>query len=434
MKILYCSSYGDAIDPALRMKLDGNQVRVWIKDPKHQDVFDGLVEKVSSFQSSVSWADLIVVEDNGCPEVWKAAHNLKPIFGGSPFAAKLEKDRKFAHDIMKQIGLKRFESISVRTVEQAIAHQKSHKVPHVFKPEGSKVESHHTIIGEQPDGEDGILLLERFKDAKIPVDSIEIEEKIDGLEFGIQTYFTGEDWIKCIPEINFEHKHINEDEKGGLCGEAGTLLGYRSAFDMGIFEQTLGRIKPILQKENYRGELDLNMIVRKDEEGNPEFFPLEYTPRFGKPSVFIEDELRVTPWAKFCADIAMGHDPDLEVHYDWAVGVVLMAFGFPFSESFMKVSHELPITGINEENIQHLHLQQAKEKNGMFVTASAEGYSLVATGRGDSISEAKSRAYNNLSQVRIPMAVARRDISDKISEGLLESYGILKSRIAEEVA
>ena len=50
MKILFLSMYGDGLDIALRMALDGNEARAWISDPKSQDVYDGLIPKVLSWQ------------------------------------------------------------------------------------------------------------------------------------------------------------------------------------------------------------------------------------------------------------------------------------------------------------------------------------------------------------------------------------------------
>ena len=89
MRILFITNYGDGMDVALRMKMEGNQVKAWIKDRKYQDIFDGLIEKVPAFGPAIYWADLIVFDDNGCKEVWEMAHRIKPCFGGSSFGEKL---------------------------------------------------------------------------------------------------------------------------------------------------------------------------------------------------------------------------------------------------------------------------------------------------------------------------------------------------------
>ena len=62
-----------------------------------------------------------------------------------------------------------------------------------------------------------------------------------------------------------------------------------------------------LIENNYCGEIDINLIATIDKNtGEPIYTGLEYTPRLGKPSVFIEDELHITPWANLAYDCAKG--------------------------------------------------------------------------------------------------------------------------------
>lgn len=435
MKILYISKYGDGLDIALRMVLDGQDVRAWIEDPKSQDVYDGLIKKVQSWQSAVQWSDLIVFDNNKQPEIWKQVHRIKPCFGGNAWGHKLEMDRKYAHQIMREVGLTPPEALEFKTIKEAIKHVTEHKAKHVIKPQGKKVESHHTFISHYIDGLDAVAMLERFQAQNIPYDCIEVEARIEhekdygpwskmeqGVEVGISAWFNGEDWCQPIC-INFEHKHVMAGEIGPLCGEAGTLMKYDpESSENPLFLRTLDKFKPYLKKANYRGEIDLNLIVTPDGD-----FPLEFTPRLGYPAVFIESELHVTPWAKLFWDIANGKDPGLQVHYDWGVGVVLFSYGFPHEKEYMRTSHELPI--FNVQDLDHIHLMQAKQgKNGMLVTASGEGYTLVSTGKGPTILQAKEKAYEPINQVRLPNSFYRFDISDKISPFDFEKYQLFGTK------
>ncbi len=424
-RILVVSRYGDGADLAFRLGLDSNQVRLFIQEPAYQDIGEGLVPKVKAWQPSVSWADMIVFDYSGLSPIWRQVCKVKPCFGGSDWADRLEDDRAFGHEIMRRIGLQSIEALTVKSVDQAAAHIKSHPVPHVVKPMGPKVEKHHTIIGEHPNGEDVLRLLERFKGQKVPFEALAIEEKRHGVEVGLSGWFNGKEW--CHPVgINFEHKHSHDREHGYMTSEMGTLMKYVDDRELPFFKDTLDKVAPMLRAVNYRGQIDLNMIVERDEGNGYRAYPLEWTPRFGYPSLFIEDELHVTPWAGLLWDLANGMGHTIQVRYDWAVGVVLASFGFPFDKEYMKASHETPILGLDEHNLEHLHPWQAKLKAGRFVTAGGQGHTLVATGRGENISNAKDKAYSALSSVTAPNSFHRWDISDKISPWELDDLGILE--------
>ena len=413
MKIAFVSQYGDSLDIALRMLLDGNEVRCWIKEPRYKENFDGLIKKVDFWQGLVQWADFFVFDDNGCEEVWKAVNKIKPCFGGSSIGAKLEKDRPSAHAIMDRLGLEQIESMKFLRVEQVMAHVKANPKRYVVKPSGKKVESHHVMIGEYEDASDIMALLERFKRMAVPVEYFEVEERKIGLEVAVSAWCAGAAGFVGPVNINFEHKHLCAAELGPLTGEAGTLMRYDTQ-ENPLFLQVLKPMEKMLKAADYRGQIDLNMIATVDGDGKPHYWPLEYTPRLGKPSVFIESELHLTPWSKLFGEIANGRDPGLQTHFDWGVGVVLFAFGFPHEDAYRKVSYELPVMGI--EDLDHTHLWQVKEgKDGTLITGMGEGVILTTTGHGESICSAKDRAYAAMSPIRLPNSFYRKDITDKIN-------------------
>lgn len=428
MKILWLSRYGEGADIAFRMCLDGHQIRVWIEEPKMCDVADGLVPKVKDWRPSVSWADLVCFDYNspGLAKIWEQVHNQVPCFGGSSFGNKLESDRAFARDVMKRCGLPRLESHTFKTLKEAVTHLKSHKVPHVVKPEGPKVEKHHLIVGEDDNNEDAILQVERLIEQGLQVVSVEVEERKRGVEVGVSRFFNGSDWIGPIG-VNFEHKRSHDREKGFLTGETGTLMKYSQDSELPLFQETLAKIRPVLAAADYRGQIDLNMIVGRDEKGERFVAPLEFTPRLGYPSWALEDELHVTSWEKLMYGCAIGRKVDVQVHYDWAIGVLLCAFGFPFDDKVSTISRGLVAAGVDAHNIgEHIHPMNLKlNKNGQFVVASGQGYVLVATGRGHEIDHAKRRAYEALAPIKLPNSFHRWDIGEKISAYELDTLDIL---------
>lgn len=417
MKILFLSLYGEVSDLALRLKLEGNEVRLFIKDPHYKEIFDGIIEKVQDWRLSVSWCDLAVFDSNPMAGIWKQIKDIKPCFGGSEIGEILEHDREFGRKIMTQIGLKSPEAKTVNKIEQAIKHLKEHKVRHVVKPFGPQVQSEHLIIGEFEDGSDAIDDLERFKEQGIPYEGIEIQERKLGIEVGLSGWFNGNDWIYPI-NYNFEHKKFASSQGGHgmgfLTGERGTTMLCWPNDENDLFKITLDRIRPFLKKNNYHGQIDISMII---ENGIP--YALEWTPRFGVPAIFIEQELQKTPWGELLYACATGKNIRNQVSTDWAIGVVENTPGFPSPKEVKKRSAGKAIHNVKIGD-PHVHLYEAKIEKGKLISTDGIGYPLVVTAKGETIEECRKKVYekfaknewgvSNPGSIYVPQADHRIDI------------------------
>lgn len=428
MKIAIISRFGEGLDIGFRMILDGHKVKCFIEEPKMRDVGDGLVPKVTDWKPLVPWADLFVFDYNskGMAAIWTQIHKQVPCFGGSAFGHKLEDDREFARGIMKRCGLPNLFSKSFSDLKQAHAHLKATPGRWVVKPSGKMVEKHHLVVGEDESGRDVILAVEEMIDAGLKVDAVEIEEKKKGVEIGLSRFFNGSDWVGPV-NVNFEHKRSHEKETGFLTGETGTLCKYAQDADLPLFRETLAKVAPILRAQQYHGQIDLNMIVGRDDRGERFVAPLEFTPRLGYPAWALEDELHVTPWEEIMHGCAIGQDVPMQTHFDWAVGVLLCAFGFPFDDKVQQISRGRVVDGVDEYNVgEHIHpMNLSLNKKGQFVVSSGQGYVLVSTGRGGEIDVAKRRAYDAIASLKLRDSYKRFDISDKISPYELDALGIL---------
>ena len=251
---------------------------------------------------------------------------------------------------------------------------------------------------------------------------------MSGVEVGLAGWFNGNSWVGPI-ELNFQHKHVNEKESGPLCGESGTLLRYLEGYDHEFFKETLDKVVPVLRAADFRGQIDLGMI--KNDEGA---WPLEWTPRLGKPSIFISEELHISPWSEFFWAIANGQDYNLQAHYQWGVGVVLFAFGFPFDDKCSKISQGLRVTGMTDSLAHNHPMQMKRDKKGDWVVGYGAGYVEVSTGRGEAIFDAKNRAYASISGITLPNSFYRHDITQKIDEYELRRLGILPKTEDDVVA
>ena len=105
--------------------------------------------------------------------------------------------------------------------------------------------------------------------------------------------------------INFEHKKLFPGNIGPSTGEMGTSMFWSEPNR--LFNQTLAKMEPLLAEEGYVGYIDLNCIVNANG-----IYPLEFTSRFGYPTIFIQQEGMITPIGQFFFDLAGGDDRKLQ--------------------------------------------------------------------------------------------------------------------------
>lgn len=419
MKVLLLSRYGDGLDLAIDFKRDGHDVRCWIQDPKRRhEIFEGLVEKVDDFKDAKGWAELAVFDANHMTDEWAVVSKWGiPVWGGSPRGEQMEQDRDFAHGLMEKVGLKRFESETFKTIDEAIKHLKKHQVLHVSKTVGGDADSHDVVISKHEDGADAIDRLELYKKSGKKYDEVEVEERIIGVEAGVAGYFNGKDWIGPI-EINFQFKETAASRPGSdrglgfLCGETGTVLKYVTQ-ENEFFKKTLGLFTEHLRKIDYHGELDLGTMT--NENG---IFPIEFTPRFGYPDLFIRRALSKTPQIDLFAAGAAGKDIDFKTLPGWGIGYLVMVPGFPDQDSVEKHSSGVHIFGYDEKN-PNMHLMEVKKVGDLPEIAKGCGYAAVVTGRGATIEAAQRNAYwwfheANNKCLEIHGSWVREDIGERV--------------------
>jgi phosphoribosylamine--glycine ligase len=227
-------------------------------------------------------------------------------------------------------------------------------------------------------------------------------------------------WVLEAPDIMIDHGGFdtivgNPPFLGGqkLTGVMGTLVSYRGGDR--LFAATLGRVAPLLRASGYVGYINLNMIV--NDEGA---FPLEFTSRLGVPGFAILSALHSDPWDVLLSRLVTRtgpHDNEharFATHGGFAIGVVLTVPPFPYPDGYERLSKGAPIVlnGVDAEELSRLHYAEVARDGDQLVTAGQIGYVMVVTGRGDSVHEARQRAYALVDKVVIPNLRYRRDIGE----------------------
>lgn len=430
MNVLFIDMDGCCLDIALRAQAYHHNVRLFIGPDKHTGervcFGDGLIKRINQWETSVNWADLIFVADNA-----KYLHGLEglrsrgyPIFGPNKEMARWELDRAYGQHIFEQAGIDVIPSQSFTKYSEARAYVVKNKKRLVSKPNGDVCKALSYVSHS---AKDMCFMLDKWhKEGKMK-DEFILQDFIPGIEMAVGGFFGPNGFASCYME-NFEHKKLMNDDKGVNTGEMGTVLKYVTQSKLA--DEVLLPLAPALHRAGHTGYIDVSVII--DKSGKP--WPMEFTSRPGWPLDQIRLALEDLDPIQWMLDLLNGKDT-FKPSSDVAVGVVVTMPDFPYDHITNRDNCGYPVYGLNESNIQNIHLAQCMlgEAPGdnptmaneeMIVTAGA--YVYVATGTGKTISQAKDKAYKTIDSVELPNSPGyRTDIGCRLEEEIpkLQKYG-----------
>src|SRR5260370_39264406 len=101
------------------------------------DQANGFVPNVSTPESSYDWSDLIVFPDGGYGQkAQELRKNGFTVWGGTSLTDKLESDRSFGQEAMKNAGIPIVPFREFKTLEEAIAYVQAHPMRYCVKLDG----------------------------------------------------------------------------------------------------------------------------------------------------------------------------------------------------------------------------------------------------------------------------------------------------------
>ena len=420
-KFLFVSQIALIHDLAWEVKKEGHDVRYAILSKKEQEVADGLVEKVADWEAHKDWADVIVFDDTGFGDVAeKLRKEGRAVVGGTKMSDKLEEDRDFGQTEMKAAGLPTLPNWEFGSFDAAIDFIRKTPERYVVKPNGAaQNDKVLSFVGQEEDGRDLITMLEHYKKGwGSKIKSFQIQKHVSGVEVAVGAFFNGKDFV--LPAlINFEHKRMFNDDIGPSTGEMGTTAFW--AGEIPLFKRTLARIKERIQ--GYVGYIDINCIV--NAQG---IYPLEFTTRFGYPTINLQIEGVLSKWGDFLWALAKGEPFELRTKRGFQIAVVVAVPPFPFvdPDAFRRYSEDA-IVLFKKEVREGLHPCDLKLVDGDWRLTGNSGYALVVTGSGPTMQDARREAYNRVKNIMIPNMFYRTDIGERWGRDgdLLQTWGYL---------
>ena len=424
-KFLFVSLSSLIGDIAWQVLKEGHEVRYYIEAQKERDIADGFVPKSSNWEADADWADLIVFDDTlGQGEkAQRLRTEGKKVIGGTAYADRLEHDRSFGQEELKRAGVSIIPYREFESFDEAIEHVAQNPGRYVIKPSGEAQNvKRRLFVGEEDDGQDVIRMLEAYKKAfSEEIKVFQLQRRVTGVEVAVGAFFNGKSFIYPI-NVNFEHKKLFPGNLGPPTGEMGTSMFWSTPNR--IFNQTLLKMEPKLAEEGYVGYIDVNCIVN-----NNGIYPLEFTSRFGYPTISIQQEGMITPIGQFFWDLANGNDPKLKVKSGFQIGVRIVVPPFPFDDeaTFESFSKNGAIV-FKKPAQDEVHIEDVKQVNGQWLVAGTSGVVLIIVGLGQTMKQAQAQVYSRIKNILIPNMYYRTDIGDRWYEDgdKLHNWGYLR--------
>ena len=424
-KILFISIDGLIGDTAWQCVTEGNDVRYYIANEGEREIADGFVPKVDDWESHVDWADLIVFDDVLGQGTLAQKLRLagKRVVGGSPYTDRLEDDRAFGQAELKAAGVTIIPQENFTDFAAAIEYVKANPNRYVIKPSGEAQNLKQLLfVGEDEDGKDVIQVLEDYSGAwAARIKEFQLQRRIVGVEVAAGAFFNGNEFVSPIC-VNFEHKKLFPGDIGPSTGEMGTSMFWSEPNR--VFTATLGKMESRLRRERYVGFIDVNCIVNSNG-----IYPLEFTSRFGYPTIMIQQEGIQMPIGEFFYQLAEGTLTRFKARSGFQIGVRVVVPPFPFNdrETFERNSKDAVIF-FKKPNREGVHIEDVKQVQGEWYVTGSSGVVLTVVGLGATMKQAQKQAYSRIDNVMIPNMYYRKDIGDRWFEDhdRLHSWGYLR--------
>jgi phosphoribosylamine--glycine ligase len=399
-RFLLLSDDGSGIGLALRLLAEGHDVRTWIKDPGSDEFGHGIIKNAESYE----FCQNIIADSTNFGALLDAFRDCgAKTFGGSVFADKLEADRSFASQVMREADIDTPESISVTGWDEAVKAIKkiarlSDKI--VIKPEGGLSGVVPSQIADDVD--EGLSIIEILRTQnEVQNIKLTIQEYIDGIAVSTEGWFNGEEWIEGMFNHTLEKKATQNGDLGPTCGCAGNVVWRCAASDI-VVKQSLLKLTESLREQRYTGPFDINCVVNKKG-----IYGLEFTPRFGYDafptllySLFDDD------FGAFICSSLLSLQTDTSLRDGFGAGVRLM---LPKDSPSARISFGSDLASFYPHGIM--------QDEDFFSVAKADHLGVVSK-HGDTIGEAFARCYDICSRVKIKDLSYRTDLA----QALLEDY------------
>jgi phosphoribosylamine---glycine ligase len=419
-KFLILSEGGDGCGLAIRLKNEGHEVRIWIRELDAEHRCKGLVETADSFE----FGEVIIADCTGFGAIMdNHRSDGRLCFGGSSVHDRLETDRRYAKEVMEEAGIQTPDSEyftgedAWTEAEEYIRASSADRL--VFKPGGSLSGVVPSYVSS--DNEDLLEMLAFYKSKVGDIEpEFEIQEFVGGIAISTEGWFDGYKWIEPFNHT-IERKQFLNADLGPSGGCTGNLVWNVDPADGDPLVAQLQGLTEFLQEHRYVGPIDLNAVV-----GEKGIFGLEFTPRFGYDAfpTFLHS-MYEGDFGDLVHRMAKGDGPNqMAVKDGYGAGVRITIPPWPNEEYLAKPG--IPIRGWRSSDLLSIYPYDIQLKGDELATSGGWGIIGVLNGFGSSIDEAFEMAYKLAKKARIPDKQYRTDLAEVCSKDFRKAAKLLE--------
>jgi phosphoribosylamine---glycine ligase len=341
----------------------------------------------------------------------------KTVFGPGADGAQLEGSKAFMKEFLASAGIPTAAFGVFDNAESALTYLATMSAPYVIKTDGLAAGKGVLVTNDLDEATRDIrekLSGTSFAGAGR---TIVIEEGLDGPECSLMVLCDGQHVTALVPSQDF--KRVGDGDVGLNTGGMGAFAPY-AAMTPELFADVLEHIVAPTVRELARRDIDYRGVlyagVMLTSKG-PKL--LEYNARFGDPETQVLVPLYGDGLFDLLFAVANGDLRGATPRANGAaVTVVLASHGYPGAPRKGDVIMGLGDDGQLAEPVEGVtifHAGSARNDEGQFVTAG--GRVVAVTGVGDTVEQARSRAYRGASLVTFEGRVMRSDIALSIAGG-----------------
>ncbi len=368
-------------------------------------------------QNLIHWANkegisltIVGPEDplsNGIVDSFQAA-GLK-IYGPNQKAAQLESSKTFAKQIMQFYGVPTAKSASFTELGLALRYVEENGAPIVIKADGLAAGKGVTVATSIREAEVALrasLEKNRFGEAG---STVLIEEFLDGEEMTLLSFVSGPDYLTMVPSQ--DHKPVFDGDQGPNTGGMGAyspvphLEKWLPEIEKTIIEPM---VKGLQQEDiDFQGILYTGLMITED---GPKV--VEFNVRFGDPEAQVILPRLQNDLLEILEASTEGNLSAVKLTWkqDACVCVIAASGGYPgqYKTGF-------PISGLNAAVDEMVFHAGTKIVGTNLVTNG--GRVLNVSSLGESLAQARSRAYERLQNIHFEDLHYRTDIASKALQG-----------------
>ena len=326
-------------------------------------------------------------------------------FGPSGAAARVEGSKAFAKELMKAAGVPTASYLVLHDRNEALEHLSCASYPLVLKADALAAGKGVVICPTEADARAAVE--EFFTQQRFGHTTVVAEEFLEGQELSLLALCDGERAVPMTPAQDY--KRIFDRDEGPNTGGMGSYSPV-PGFDAAHAKALAATVhQPIVDELRHRGTPFHGVLYAGLMRTSNGPKVLEFNARFGDPETqAILPRMRSDLLDALERSVTPGGLEGFEFDWKklWAVTVVLASRGYPESSSKGDVIQGL--RAIDSLDTEVLHAGTALEGDEL---VTAGGRVLNVTGLGETVAEARRRAYTAAEKVQFDGKQMRTDIA-----------------------